>query len=250
MAHLQVVTNPTDKFSIGDIKFAFCDCRILYVNAFHICSKIRGDRISGGYQRSDHLYRQSWVEKICKYKNTRKSKKVYERYDFETGKTVEISDRQNADGEYINLEVYIDNKLYWGKHFVYGLPGAEVWFSGQRKMTLAVVHSLWDSMEGYHSEVRVDHSFWNVSLPEMRSHLHFNVDDFTPDEGQVLMNRKLEDDDKNIVNPVVLLERACKIDYESMDEFSAKLAEIGDPLGISDYRREISLICSNCVVVK
>jgi len=208
-------------FEDGDIIHAFSESRNLNVYAQHITNPKSSDGL-----RVPGTLLQDYLEATKQYKFERISEKEILRTDLFTGSGDTFSDVPNADGEYIDVPLYIERRLRSERHKIFGTKGSEFWYGGRTRITKQTMNNVWDKIEQKSSFRKRDHTEFPFTDNELSKYYVIKVSDYTQEEinemsmpllsstGALLKGRKYKVDYRNL--PSISIEKLENINNRSV----------------------------------
>jgi len=172
----------------GDIVEAFSDSRILRMYAEQLCTG---------------SLREKYIEATSKYKFQRVGSSV-ERHNLITGQTDVLSSTPNDQGEYIDVQRYVDRR-----RVLFGNTGSERWYGGSSAITSS---ELWDIIEVSSDYVRSDYQQWPLSVSEKRHFLPISCNG-TGELSHGTACSRLESIYSDEDNQVILQKRRWRVPY-------------------------------------
>lgn len=160
----------------GDIVAAFNDSRILRVHADMLCHPRKVTITTDGL-RADSVARL-YREQVYEYRFERVSRNEARRTNFITGKQDIVGNRPNAQGERINVTLYLKRQLANPNHAIFGTKGREVWYGGAKRARREDMDRAWDAIENATALRRADFSMWPHSERELHHYLALPCEDF------------------------------------------------------------------------
>ncbi len=159
------------------------------------------------------------LQNISKYKFERISEGSVRRTNLDTLKADTITDKANAQGEYMDVPLYIKRRLEFDKHKIFGSVGSEYWYGG-RSVTDAKIDIVWTAIEAQTSERKADNQEWGFSDKEKKRFLVLTVDPITEEEAEEYVISEF-DTKGNMTK-----KRKYQVDYEK--DLSLSQGEIDD----------------------
>lgn len=220
---LKTSTNgPDPAYQDGDIIHAMNDLRIYDVHAQHICHK---DEIgfNGDGLRPANSLTEMYLTKCRQYKFERISITEIKRITLATMDEEILSDKLNADGEQMNVALYIRRRKEHGKHLIFGTAGSEVWYGGRTSQTTAISDDIWNEIESRTAYLKTNYNRWPFTGNEKRQHLILAVDDFDN-----VTRGSLEESEYDRDGGIVK-RRKNKVDWHSIGLSAAEIDDVLDP---------------------
>jgi len=218
MAELLLKIKDTPTYDDGDIVCAFNDRRISQVHVQHICHPTTVGFNSDGMRDHDTLV-EVFLANTYQFKFERVSKTEVKRYNLLTGDVDLISDTPNADGEYMDVEMFIKRRRGHKRHLIFGSFGNEIWYGGRSDCSAEKLDTVWADIEDRTDERKADHNLWPLTNLEKCHFLGLSVDAFDDDEAGVLTESEMDNNDPE--KPVVIKKRKKVVVYKDMTVISA-----------------------------
>jgi len=209
MAELLLKIENGSGYEAGDIICAFSRMAIQWTHSTLLC---RADApfTRDGLRRDNTLY---WhlSENTYDYKMQRVSKTEVLQTEIATGDTILVGPEANANGHHMDVEHYLQRRLEYPRHRIFGTPGAEYWYAKERP-TPSKVLSLWNKIETFSPHREADHRDWPLTPKEKRHFLGIGTVDMTPQEAANLVAAVETDEER----PVRLKKRANFVDIDTL----------------------------------
>jgi len=125
----------------------------------------------------------------------------FERLDLRTVRRINLgtldeenlSHTPNAQGEYINVPMFVARRLENSQHAIFGEPGREVWYGGDTNYSNDTLSRVWGDIETHSVFREVDFSLWPVGTDDVRVHFCCSIDDFIDAEASLLVAPEYND---------------------------------------------------------
>ena len=158
----------------GDVIEAFSSTRIQFCHADMICHPNNFGFNSAGLRDRDTLL-EKFMAKTSKYRFTRVNSTDVERLNLLTDVTDVVNDTPNADGEYMDVELFISRRITSLRHKVFGSElGQEVWYGDNAARDSVTSDAVWDEIETHSDYLKDDHANWPLSDIEKSTCLAVN----------------------------------------------------------------------------
>ncbi len=239
---LQVGAHPT--YEDGDILHCFTDRRILHVHSQMACSpRVHPDRAPRtGHATRGRLVRGSVFEDLralmCKYRFERISRHEVRRTDLVTlNEEIFSNTPRTVDGrnQHIAVELFVNRRLAHDNHYIFGAPGAEVWYGLTKTPSLSELEDLWTRIEAETSDLRSAHTKYPLSPRERARHLPIAHEDVSEQQAANLVE-PIHDNETDPDHPILLKKRQHGMDYAAI--YPTKVTDITNPKKIVDLRDE------------
>lgn len=165
----------------GDVLVAVNNRRIQSVHAQHICHKDKIGFKPDGYREAGTLL-DMMLSKTRQYKFERISRTEIRRTNLKTLDQDVIGPNANADGEYMDVPLYIERRLRHPKHLIFGTPGNEYWYGGNTDQSQTAVDAVWTEIEARTPNRKADFTQWPFTDTELRHYAIRSVADMTDEQ--------------------------------------------------------------------
>lgn len=226
-ADLIVSVEDARGYEEGDVLNVFNSASVLRVHAQHEVHPKRVARRASGAIQADTLL-ETYLDETKQYKFERISSTEVRRTDRFTNSIDTISATPNADGEYMNVQLYIDRRLKHDRNKVFGEEGAEYWFGGNSSITVTTMDRVWDAIETEKGIVRP--STFPFTANEMRRYAVLRVADLTPRQLNEVISSSTTDSGEFIKA------RARKIDFTKTNLTGAERDSLVSDVSNKDFR--------------
>lgn len=227
--------DPAD-YKDGDILAVWPRRFIRCVHAQHICHPRIAARNGGGLIPLTEVARD-WYERTHQYRFERVSATEVRRTDLDTLEEDVLSGTQNADGEAMDVALFIQRRKQRLDNYLFGTPGAEVWYGGRQEHSHAKLDQVWNAIETKTAHREQNFSDWPAGVQDVKSHLLLRMNDMLDAEAETLVAPELDLTDPN--NPVTIRKRARKVDWRALRELSPHVADIDNPSVSVDLRPQV-----------
>jgi len=175
-------------YQSGDIVAAFNDKRIESVHAQNILSTYLRANPSRNTPRAEGTFFQKSFEHVREFKFERLTRNSIRRTNLITREVDTLSNVPNADGEYMDVPLYISRRLASPKHqiFVDG-DGDEFWYGGDTSSIQTSIDSVWVEIEAATIHNKSDDTLWPLGLEETRRFRSVLVNDFSDSVANALV---------------------------------------------------------------
>lgn len=230
----------------GDIVTAVNDRHILCMYTHRICHVKNMTRESSGNLSINSL---AWhlQNTTYKYKFTRVSRDEIEREDLSTNETKRFNNTPNANGERIDVPLFIARRKAHPRNRIFGSPGAEIWFGGKQDYSQAKLDLVWDEIETQTVLLRANHKDLRVPVYELKKRLYLKCIDFLDVEASTMLES--ENDETDPENPVLTYKRSYYVDFAAVPELNSRTTDIYDKRKSVDVRTE-KLFDTNTIKIK
>lgn len=175
--NLLLISGDHPTYEDGDILCAFNNKRIKQVKAEHICwPRLRGKKLGGMVGEAFPLLKVM-LEETRQYKFQRVGDTV-ERTNLITLAQDIITATPNANGEYMDVEMFIKRRKLFGKLPIFGADGEEFWFGGDTLTEQKDIDKLWKKIEEKSRHKEKDNEKWDFTDAEIKQFTPIEVDDF------------------------------------------------------------------------
>ena len=163
---IKIGDQPDLGYKDGDIVEAFSPKRILSTHAAHICHEKNFPVGRNGYREQDSLL-EMYMFMTSRYQFIREGDRV-RRLDLTTLDTTYLSNTPNENGEYIDVQLFIDRRMVRSNHLIFGSPQMEWWYGGYRDLRH---DDIWEYIEERTENRRDQYTMWPVTPTEKKHFL-------------------------------------------------------------------------------
>lgn len=229
-------TAPDPAYQDGDIVTAVNRRRCREVHAQHICHPRAAARNSDGLIPLTHLS-QDWFEATHQYRFERVSATQILQTNLLTTDATLIGPTPNAEGQYIDVRMYLARRKQIPENVLFGTSGAEVWYGGRKNTSHAVLDTVWNAIETKTAFREINHMLWPAGTEELKHFLLIHVDDFDEATSTSLTESEIDETDPD--NIIVVRKRRRRIPWQSLPGMSAaRMAQVQDQTVPVDIRAE------------
>lgn len=214
-ASVAVKVRDGSNYEDGDVVQVFTDHHIQALHAEVITNPWKAPMDENKLRPNDSTSR-FWCEKVYEYRFERVSTNQVIRFNQWTGTSDLLSDVANRNGEYIFVELYIQRRKNEG-YPLFGEPGREVWFGGNRSITPEVLDTIWEEIEAKTEYKRVDHTLFPHTDLEKKHFLILPIENLSEADAEAIdspLFEMLEPGDTK--TPKVLMKSRYKINYRAL----------------------------------
>ena len=193
------------QYQDGDIVEAYSQSQIELGHAYRLChhKTVGLDSVSG--LRPVNSLPYLFAEIVSKYKFERISQTEVRRTNYATGEIDIVGATPNANGERINVSLYISKRTSRSSHRIYGQTGSEIWFG--ELLSDVDLDAVWNVIETHSDNLRSSYQSWNYTPLEKLGFLPINCVGFRNDE-------------VTVVSTPTVSERSAELSTEPEDESS------------------------------
>ena len=172
------------QYQDGDIVEAYSQSQIELSHAYRLCHNKTVDLDSVSGLRPVNSLPYLFAEVASKYKFERISQTEVRRTNYVTGELDTIGPTPNANGERINVSLYISRRTSRSSHGIYGQTGSEIWFG--ELLSDVDLDVVWNIIETHSDNLRSSHQSWSYTPLEKLRFLPLNCVGFRNDEVAVV----------------------------------------------------------------
>lgn len=229
---------PDPRYQDGDIVCAWND-RMVSQRHLSILSHPR--RLAPGHRLVDSNT-FDYCAALCKYKFERISRTEVRRTDRDDILAIEVfSATPNIKGEQIHLEEFISRRLKHNNHRIFGTPGSEIWFGGNRDYSTVRLDTIWDAITIREGLLKADHVEFPITDTEKRHFLPISIVDLSDVEVFAFLSRDITDiveDGEDIIR--VLQKRITHVDWENLPGMTpGRRLQVRDGGRSADHRQSL-----------
>ncbi len=238
-------------FRDGDIIHAWNDAHLLLQHTWRI---VDHRKLGGGFYKPKSSLAYKCQRALSKWMIERDfpGRKTQEEIlvtNLVTGETEVKSDIRNANGNRINLSMYLDRREAAGTRAIFGSRVTAVWFEGRREITMARLHTLWaEHITPREGLVMAGHLKREYGASHLKKHLVIITNDFSDARRDYLEEALVEEfdnagfdpDDPGYRDPVMRRQRKRYIDWRNIPGMSGgTIDEILDRRRVIAVRRDL-----------
>jgi hypothetical protein len=195
MAEIALKVEDSPVYKDGDVLCAFNRRRIRCAHAEHVVAPHKAGFNRDGLRPAASLAARA-LELTRQYKFQRVNRTTVRRTNLRTGSIEELSNRPNANGEYINVPMFIASHVKHERHGIFGIKGREFWYGGKTYTTHTELDLVWAEIENRTPHKEVDFDLWPAGRLDLMQYLFVAVDDdFDDNVAESLVEPELEVDD-------------------------------------------------------
>ena len=205
MAELLLQTKPPGHDEDGDCLCAFNRRRIRCCHAEVICHRRKRPKNNAGLNRRGDI-QEDIYRFMHQYVFQRVTRHEVRRRDLVTLDEVIFSKvPQLIDGKWqaMDVDLYIQRRVSFINHRIFGLAGSEVWFGGRKDMSHPKLNQVWNRIENSDwlagegtPKLEADHTLWPLSPREKARWLSVPVTDFND-----ARRSQLEQEERSVAQP-------------------------------------------------
>jgi len=120
-------------------------------------------------------------------------------------------------GERIEVREFLESRLNHHSHMIFGSEGLEIWYGGNRDVSMTKVDAVWTQIETDTAYLKADYGLWPLSDTEKKRDFAVSLVDFTDQDSSDMV-----DPQRDLVDPeIIIKKRKNKIDYNNLSGISS-----------------------------
>lgn len=218
---IKTISNGLDPaYQDGDIIHAMNDLIIHFVHSYKICISSNLDKVEGvWYDRSiAEMFLSAWYQ----YKTERISKKVVRVTDQWASNSILKSDTPNQYGQVMYVEEFFQRRLASVPWYVFGIPKAEVYYSGGMRYQTAEDTFIWNQIESMTVHRKVNYSSYPKGEESKYQNLVITVDDF---DTATRYELELSAYDDKVDPPIMIKKRKNKVNWKDLPGITQQIID-------------------------
>lgn len=242
---LKVANDPkVVHFDNGDCICAFTDFDISRTHVENICHPVKAGFDSDGKRPAGSLA-DKFFSQIYEYRFEIVSATELKRITLADSSEEIISNNPNANGESIDVQLFLNRRLKNPKHRIFNDNGLIFWYGGKTHITDTKLDAVWNEIETDTVLKKVQHTKYPLGTQEFIGFVPISVSDLS------LPTKQLAIEPLYLTPDVMLKKRASRINWEERDDIAKP---IKDKISSRDYsvdlRDDLQIVLEDNLEIK